>query len=502
MCDAWDSDTQAELALALTKISNTVATVASPQATETAAWLCDKVAAPLSEVTAKADQNASSLDGAYMLVSAFLVFFMQAGFAMLCAGSVRNKNTMNILLKNVLDACVGAIGWWLFGWSFAYGGDTHNDFIGAGMFATHNIIEDGESWHGYLFQWAFAAAAATIVSGSVAERTQFMAYLSYSFFLTSFVYPVVVHWVWSGDGWLNAFKDDPADLLFDSGMLDFAGSGVVHMVGGFAGLCGAAVVGPRMGRFSQDGKVNSMPGHSATLVVLGTFILWVGWYGFNPGSQLAVSDADSIMITGRVAVTTTLGAGSAGFCALFLTYLETGMWDLLAVCNGALAGLVSITAPCPVVEPWAALLIGGIGALVFNLAGKLLRKLKIDDPLEAAPMHGFCGAWGVFANGLLAKKEFVRQAYGREAGSDYDCGGLFYGGDNAGKLLGAQIVGIISIAAWTCGLMFPFFFIFHKMGLMRVPEEEEVVGLDQSHHGGSAYNYENQDNLKSAHPKV
>ena len=211
---------------------------------------------------------------------------MQAGFAMLCAGSVRSKNTMNILIKNVLDACVGAIAFCIFGYGCAYGkkdGKTANEFIGNWNFG----LQDYTDWASFLFQWAFSAAAATIVSGSVAERTAFQAYLGYSFFLTAFVYPVVVHWVWDSDGWLNAFKSK--DLLFDCGMIDFAGSGVVHMTGGVAGLMGAAIVGPRTGRFDPNGRVIAMPGHNASLVVLGTFILWVGWYGFNPGSQLLVA---------------------------------------------------------------------------------------------------------------------------------------------------------------------------------------------------------------------
>ncbi|CAG9460414.1 unnamed protein product [Pedinophyceae sp. YPF-701] len=437
-----------------------------------------------------ASEVAASLDGGYMLMSGFLVFFMQAGFAMLCAGSVRSKNTMNILLKNVLDACAGSLGWWLFGFGLAYGKcSSPNGFIGCGNLAMYHVGED-HGFQTWFFQWAFAAAAATITSGSVAERTSLIAYFLYSIFLTAFVYPVVVHWVWDGAGWISAFKSTGSGPIADSGMIDFAGSGVVHMTGGFAGLIGAIAVGPRTGRFDADGKPVALPGHSATLVTLGTFILWFGWYGFNPGSTLAISSAGTLKVTAHVAVTTTLGAGSAGVTSLFLTYAQTGVWDLLAVCNGLLAGLVSITGPCPVVTAWAAVLIGAIGAFVFNYSCKLLEKLKIDDPLSAAPMHGFCGAWGVFIIGLLAKEDMVADAYGFS-----DIKGAFYGGN--GKLLGLQILGIIVIAAWVCFWMSVLFFSLKFAGLLRVSPEEEMAGLDVSKHGGSAYN---NDDMKKEKP--
>ena len=331
--------------------------------------------------------NSASADNQFLLSSAYLVFFMQAGFAMLCAGSVRSKNTKNILIKNVLDACVGAIAFFIFGYGFAYGkkeGKTANEFIGNWNFG----LQDYTDWASFLFQWAFSAAAATIVSGSVAERTAFQAYLGYSFFLTAFVYPVVVHWVWDSDGWLNAFKSK--DLLFDCGMIDFAGSGVVHMTGGVAGLMGAAIVGPRTGRFDPNGRVIAMPGHNASLVVLGTFILWVGWYGFNPGSQLAIIGSE--VVVARTAVSTTLSAASGGVTAMAINYGLYHVWDLIAVCNGVLAGLVGITAGCSVTEPWTAIVCGFLSAWVIHGASKLLLKFKIDDPLEAAPRMAAAGA--------------------------------------------------------------------------------------------------------------
>ena len=417
------------------------------------------------------------VDVNFMLTNTFLVFFMQAGFAMLCAGSVRSKNTKNILIKNVLDACVGAIAWFLFGYGFAFGATTgkkENAFIGSGNFAMKDVTTASELAM-YLFQWSFSAAATTIVSGSVAERTKFEAYLGYSFFLTAFVYPVVVHWAWSGGaGWLGTGYT-LGDKVADVGMHDFAGSGVVHMVGGFAGLMGAMIVGPRTGRFASDGRVNPMPGHSAPLVVLGTFVLWLGWYGFNPGSAGGiVANAETVA---RCAINTTLSAAAGGVTAMLLNYKLYHVWDLIAVCNGVLAGLVSITAGCAVTEPWAALVCGSLGALVIHFSSKLLLKFQIDDPLEAAPMHGFCGAFGVLWVGFMAKKEYA-EAQGARAGAFYEGGG---------KQLGAQIVGILVIIAWTCGTIGPFFMLMKKFNLLRTTVEEETLGLDESKHGGKAY---------------
>jgi Amt family ammonium transporter len=270
--------------------------------------------------------------------------------------------------------------------------------------------------------------------------------------------------------------------MFNTGMLDFAGSGIVHMTGGVAGLVGAAIVGPRTGRFAPDGRVNPMPGHSAPLVVLGTFILWVGWYGFNPGSQLAIASVGDATVAARTAVTTTLAAAGGGVSAMALNYYLYHVWDLIAVCNGALAGLVSVTAGCSIIEPWAALLCGMLGAVVIHFSSKLLLRLQIDDPLEAAPMHGFCGAFGVIYNGFMAKPSYVRAVFG---GDEY---GVFYGG--SGKLLGAQIVGVLVIAAWVGTNLAGFFFLMKKMNLLRTTVEEENLGLDESKHGGSAYSME------------
>lgn len=452
-----------------------------------AAAICGKFTAAATEIIgngAEIEEVAASLDGSFMLANAYLVFFMQAGFAMLCAGSVRSKNCMNILLKNVLDACFGAPVFFIFGWGFAYGaGETTNRFIGNDDFALYDLLKDGGTMHGFIFQWAFAAATATIVSGSVAERCSFQAYIAYSVFLTGFVYPVVVHWIWAPQGWLSAFAD-PADRLLDTGMMDFAGSGVVHMTGGIAGLVGATIIGPRTGRFDSLGAPNpNFGGHSMTLVVLGTFCLWYGWYGFNPGSQLAIADANSLVVVGRAAVTTTLSGATGGITALFISKSTSGHWDLSQVCNGVLAGLVSITAGCSVVEPAAAILAGFTGAFVFEGGCQLLLKLGIDDPLSASPMHGFCGAWGVLFVGLMAKEKYTQQVYG----DDNPRYGAFYGG--GGELFACQLTGVVSITAWVCCMLGPFFYGLKLMGQLRVPQDEEEEGLDVSHHGGDAYTF-------------
>lgn len=392
---------------------------------------------------------------------------------MLTAGSVRSKNTKNVLLKNVLDACVGAIAYYLFGYAFAYG-NASNSFIGHSNFA----LSEDTDFHFFFFQWTFAATAATIVSGSVAERTSFYAYLGYAFFLTGFVYPVVTHWVWSSNGWLGS--------LFTVGAKDFAGDAIVHMVGGLAGLAGAVIVGPRLGRFDQDGRVVPMPGHSATLCTLGTFILWFGWYGFNPGSTLGISntgdDSNFTVTASRCAVTTTIAAAAAGVTTLIVIKLRDHIFDLLACLNGILAGLVAITGSCAWVEPYAALVIGIIGALIYIGSAMLLLMLKIDDPLEAFPIHGAVGIWGALAVGFFARIELLTiSGYGNDGGWQ----GVFYGG--GARLLAANCVMIVAIAGWTLGLIGPLFLVLHLAGALRISPEMELIGNDVSKHGGTAY---------------
>jgi len=427
----------------------------------------------------------SDLDILWLLFGAYIVFFMQCGFALLEAGSVRAKNTKNILLKNVLDACLGGIIWWFIGYPLALGdpGSGKQSFIGGGkgfMFIDRISGQKGSQvyYAMWMFQWAFAAAAATIVSGAVAERCAFGAYLVYSTVLTAFIYPVVVHWGWAGEGWLSAWGDK--SYLGANGLIDFAGSGVVHMTGGVAALMGAIFLGPRTGRFAPNGDVQDMPGHSTVLATIGTFILWFGWYGFNPVSTLAFQ---YMIVAARAAVTTTMAACAGGATTLAIHVAMKNPPDVSPALNGILAGLVSITGPCPVVDAWAAVLIGFFGAFVYYGASKMLLKLKIDDPLDASPVHCFCGMWGVIASGLFATKEFTMEVYGK---SPDDYGALFGGG---GKQLGIQIVAVLAIFAWVAATAGGLFFALKSLKMLRVSAEDEDQGLDTSHHGGEAYNF-------------
>jgi len=431
----------------------------------------------------------------YSLFCGAAIFLMQCGFAMLCAGSVRQKNVKNIMLKNLLDACGGALGFYTIGFGVAY--EQNNAFIGlsGGRFFLNNT--DGWGYIEFFFQFTFAATAATIVAGTVAERCKMGAYLCYSLFLTAFVYPVVVHAIWNSVGFLSAFNDNPRAGV---GMIDFAGSGVVHMTGGATALIAAIILGPRIGRFyDEDGnpldKPTSFPPHSVALQVLGTFILWFGWYGFNPGSTLGISPEGYGDIAALCAVTTTLSAASGSVSALFtdtLTgFLSEGEaeYDLTMAMNGALGGLVGITANCSVVEPWAAVLIGLVSGIVYVFSSKLLVKLKIDDAVDAIPVHFFNGIWGCIATGLLAAPRHTALAYGDSHAAN--CG-LFYTNFN---LLGIELLGILFIIGWVGGLMIPFFLALNALGMFRVDPLEEKVGLDISHHKGAAYDLTGPDKV-------
>jgi len=431
------------------------------------------------------DGVASGADVHWLLYCGVLVFLMQAGFAMLCAGSIRAKNAQNILLKNLMDACVGATWFWATGYAFAYGSDSSdsNWFIGGNKyFFLANGYEGKSGFHDWFFQFAFAATAATIVSGAVAERCSMGAYAGYSAVLTGFVYPVVVHWIWSSDGFLTAFVPEGKTPWLKVGVVDFAGCGVVHMVGGAAAGIGAAILGPRLGRFGPNAK--PINGHSMPLVVLGTFLLWVGWYGFNPGSTLCIVGCDAV--AAKVAVTTTLAAAAGGLTNLFLHYALSHVYDVGEMCNGVLAGLVSITSACAVVEPWAAVVIGLIGAFVYTGGSFLLVKLEIDDAVNATPVHYFAGAWGLLAPALFARPYNMRAAYGNA-----DRAGLIYTGD--GSMLACQVVALLLITAWVAATMTPFFLLMKALGIFRVSREFEEAGLDESKHGGSAYGIELKD---------
>ncbi|CAM9857351.1 unnamed protein product [Discosporangium mesarthrocarpum] len=432
----------------------------------------------------------TDLDTLWLMIGAILVFFMQTGFAMLEVGSVSIKNTKNILIKNVGDASLGAICWWLLGFGVAFGTDKGR-FIGSDSFALKGkffesddgTLTNGYSYASWLFQWAFAATAATIVSGAVAERVSFTAYVIYSIVLTTFIYPVVVHWGWHSQGWASPWNDttDGTSILFDCGVIDFAGSGVVHMTGGVAALVASVIVGPRSGRFNEDGTANSLPAQSAVLQTLGTLILWFGWYGFNGASTLYIIDFSGV--AAKTMVTTTIAAGAGALSSIVTHKFILHYWDSGAANNGILAGLVSITAPCSTCEPEGAFVIGVIGGLVYCLASGMLVKLRIDDVVDASPVHLFGGMWGVFSASLFATKDNYAAAYYADRAER--CAGAFYGGD--GSSVAAAIVFILAILAWvgtTCVLLF----VGIKLTVgMRVSKEMEQIGLDDSKHGGQTY---------------
>lgn len=410
-----------------------------------------------------ADTNVESvsigLDTLWVLVTAFLVFFMQAGFGMVEAGFIRAKNTCNILTKNFLDFCMASLGFFLFGYAIMFG--KGNVFMGLkGWFLVG--AESGTNiplYAFWLFQAAFCGAAATIVAGGMAERMKFQAYLIYSFLISAFVYPIVGHWIWGG-GWL-------ANL----GFADFAGSTVVHAVGGFAALIGTIMLKPRIGKFNPDGSANAIAGHSIPLASLGVFILWFGWFGFNPGSTLSVGDGNLIA---RVAINTNLAAAVGGISAMAIVWKMFGKPDLSMAMNGALAGLVAITAPCAFVEPWAAIVIGAIGGIIVVLGVVLLDRLNIDDPVGAVPVHGLNGIWGTIAIGLFGQKAL-----------GLTNNGLFYGGGLT--QLGIQLLGVSTVIAFILVTMGGVFKIIDVTIGLRVSREEELRGLDIGEHGMESY---------------
>ncbi len=402
-----------------------------------------------------------------MFICAVLVLFMQAGFAMVEVGLNSSKNTVNILAKNVLDLSVGVILYLLVGYGLMYpGGDYAGGYFGfSGSFVTRDVdapnLDTGWSNSAdFLFQVAFAATAATIVSGAVAGRMKFAGYLVYSAVLTGLVYPISGFWKWGGG------------FLAEAGFADFAGSVVVHAVGGFAGLAGALLLGPRLGRFTADGKSIPLPGHNITFAALGVFILWVGWYGFNPGSQLTYAGWANAEATTYIAVTTTIAAAAGCVVALVTAWVLFGKPDLTMALNGVLAGLVGITANCDRVDQVSALAIGAVAGLIVVLGTILLDKLKIDDPVGAFPVHGLCGIWGGIATGL----------FGAIPTGD-DGADLF---DRAG-FIGVQAYGTVIICVWAFVTMLIVFGVLKAVGMLRVSPEEEQAGLDISEHGMHAY---------------
>ncbi|MDP8938149.1 MAG: ammonium transporter [Actinomycetota bacterium] len=407
-----------------------------------------------------AEDVQTNLDNVFVMLSAVLVIFMQAGFALLEAGLTRAKSVANIMMKNLMDFCAGAIAFFAVGYAIAFG--EGNAFFGSeGWF-----LGDGAFQYGtltvpvtFLFQVAFAATAATIVSGAMAERTKFKSYFVYSFAISALIYPVVVHWNWGG-GWL-------ADL--STPFHDFAGSSMVHMTGGIAALMGAAVLGPRLGKYGKDGKPRAIPAHNIPYAVLGTFILLVGWYGFNPGSELAADDA-----IGGIAVTTTLAAAAGAITAMLTIWFKSGRPDVAMAANGMLAGLVGITAGTAAVSNVGAIAIGGMAGVLVVAAVLFFDRVHIDDPVGAISVHGVCGAFGTICVGLFATSD-----------TDFWQQGLLYGG-GTGQLV-SQVIGVAAIAAFVAvaaGLL--FLVIKGTIGL-RVSEEEERQGLDVLEHGAPGY---------------
>ncbi|CAM9690808.1 unnamed protein product [Discosporangium mesarthrocarpum] len=427
------------------------------------------------------------MDTLWLMIGAILVFFMQTGFAMLEVGSVSVKNTKNILIKNVGDASLGALCWWLVGYGVAFGTDA-GGFIGTDGFALKGFnfeingsLINGYAYASWLFQWAFAATAATIVSGAVAERVSFNAYVMYSIVLTMFIYPVVVHWGWHSEGWASPWTEEASDTLFGCGATDFAGSGVVHMTGGAAALIASIVVGPRVGRFNEDGTANSLPAQSAVLQTLGTLILWFGWYGFNGASTLKIIGFSHV--AAKTMVTTTIGAGSGALSSVIIHKYLLHYWDAGAAINGILSGLVSVTAGCSTIEPEGAFVIGVLAGIVYTLGSNTLVKMKIDDVVDASPVHLCNGAWGVIATGFFTTPTNYGQAYYADRAKT--CAGVFYGGD--GSSLAAAVVFALAILVWvgmTCMIL--FLTIRFTFG-MRVTKEMELIGMDDSKHGGQTY---------------
>ena len=404
------------------------------------------------------EEFAISLDTVWMLLAAMLVFFMQPGFALCEAGFTRSKNTANILMKNFVDFMFGSLLFWFVGFGFMFGSDGAG-FIGAPNWGSLSFYKGELPVEGFLiFQTVFCATSATIVSGAMAERTKFSMYLVYSAIISLLIYPIEGHWTWGG-GWLSRL-----------GFHDFAGSAIVHSVGGVLALIGALALGPRIGKYTPDGKSRAIPGHNLTMAALGVFILWMGWFGFNPGSQLAASGQVNRTAISHVFLTTNLSASAGGVATMFLTWIKYGKPSLSLTLNGILAGLVGITAGCDLVSPLGAVIIGLICGIVLVFSIEFIdRKLHIDDPVGASSVHGVCGILGTLLTGLLATN-----------------GGLFYGG--GWHFLGVQCLGILVIDLWAATAGFLLFYAIRTIHGLRVGRRVEEEGLDIYEHGESCYN--------------
>lgn len=404
-------------------------------------------------------EYAFSLNTVWVLIAAALVFFMQAGFALVEAGFTRSKNTTNIFFKNLMDFTLGTIGFWLIGFGIMFG--SKNGFWGGiDLFSQNSYRTDMPDLAFLIFQTVFAATAATIVSGAMAERTKFNAYLMYSAVISLIIYPVSGHWAWGG-GWLSQMG-----IAFH----DFAGSSVVHMVGGMAAMIGALVLGPRIGKYDKNGNAKAIPGHSIPLATLGVFILWIGWFGFNPGSQLAAAGTANAKAIALIFVTTNIAAAGGALSTMMYVWMKYKKPTLSMTLNGALAGLVAITAGCDAVSPGGALIIGLLAGVLVVLSVEFFDKVaKIDDPVGAISVHGICGAFGTLMVGFFSTSQ-----------------GIFYG-FGAG-LLKSQAIGVFSIAAWALAASTVLFLALKYLNGLRVEKRVEEEGLDIYEHGESAYN--------------
>ena len=408
--------------------------------------------------------------GVWFLIGAALVFWMQAGFAMVEAGFTRAKNTGNILMKNLMDFCIGTVVFILIGFSLLLGEDVLG-FIGKPGFDIFTSYKDFD-WSNFVFNLVFCATTATIVSGAMAERTKFISYCVYSGVISALIYPIEAHWIWGG-GWLSQI-----------GFHDFAGSCAIHMVGGISALVGAAILGPRIGKFTKDKngkitKVNAIPGHNITIGALGVFILWLGWYGFNGAAAKSVEQLGSIFVT------TTIAPALATVVCMIFTWLKYGKPDVSMCLNASLAGLVAITAGCDVTDALGAIIIGSVAGLLVCFGVWFLdHVLRVDDPVGAVAVHMMNGIWGTIAVGLFATNSAPGYSIADSKGNELV--GLFYGGGF--KLLGLQLTGFVSVAAWTVVTITIVFLVIKATLGLRVSEEEEIVGLDPTEHGlPSAY---------------
>ena len=411
-----------------------------------------------------------SLDTVWMLLAAMLVFFMQPGFALCEAGFTRSKNTANILFKNFVDFMVGSVLFWFVGFGFMFGSDGVG-FIGMPNFGDLSFYSSNLPTEGFLiFETVFCATSATIVSGAMAERTKFSMYCVYSFFISLLIYPVEGHWTWGG-GWLcNSDEGSFMMNTFGAAFHDFARSAIVHSVGGVLALVGAIVLGPRHGKYDKNGKSHAIPGHNLMAAALGVFVLWFGWFGFNPGSQLAASGEVNRVAISHVFLTTNLAAVAGGLGTMFTSWLKYGKPSFSLTLNGILAGLVGITAGCDLVSPLGALIIGLMCGIVLVFAIEFIdAKLHIDDPVGASSVHGVCGILGTLLTGLFAL----------DSGALYGHGFGFFG---------AQLLGIISIDLWAAVMGFLLFWGINKIAGLRVDKRIEEEGLDIYEHGESCYN--------------